>query len=176
MRKEKSVLRMALANVADLFTRYNEDRDHRIFMIRFRYSDLKLAVESLWHNGITLEGVEVFHNDIEYRRKFLVLVKIYSKHPKPDIVIFLPNSRNTLPKKEEKSIDKVTVDRLDVVLRMCNIHLSKVIIDRVIDCVELIEQKGGGVTLEDAIDLQAEWEKKAYNDELEVKYETPFHS
>ena len=83
-----------------------------------------------------------------------------------------------IPKKETKSIDKVTVDRLDVVLRMCNIHLSKVIIDRVIDCVELIEQKGGGVTLEDAIDLQAEWENKAItiNDDLEVRYETPFHT
>lgn len=81
-----------------------------------------------------------------------------------------------IPKKPTKSIDKVTVDRLDVVLRMCNIQLSKVIINRVIDCVRLIEEKGGGVTLEDAIDLQAEWEKKPNNDDLEVRYETPFHT
>jgi hypothetical protein len=238
MKKEKSVLRKALEDVINLD---NDYQNKYAYSYSLSFSDLKVAVESLWNEGITYQYYAPFHDDDDFRLQFLNLAKKYAQLPKP--VIKLPNEPKSPPKPEHKkedqvnikywtkrqvleylsisertlyrynkhkvlpykkinnrlyypvddvkafignhnptvnnaSIDKVTVDRLDVVLRMCNIHLSKVIIDRVIDCVELIEQKGGGVTLEDAIDLQAEWERKAItiNDDLEVKYETPFHS
>jgi hypothetical protein len=54
-------------------------------------------------------------------------------------------------------IDNVTIDRLDMTLRMCGIELHRNIIDRVIDLVELIEDKGGDVSLSDVSELKAEW-------------------
>lgn len=77
-----------------------------------------------------------------------------------------------MPMKPKKTIENVTVERLDVVLRICNIHLPKTIIDRVIDCVKLIEEKGGKATLEDVIDLQAEWDDDNMS-QYELKYEYP---
>lgn len=61
---------------------------------------------------------------------------------------------------ENKPIDKVTVDHLDVVLRLCSIQIDKAILDRVIDVVELLEEKGGETSLEDICDLQSEWKGK----------------
>jgi len=57
----------------------------------------------------------------------------------------------------EKLIDKVTIEYLDLVLRMCNIQLHRDLIDKIIDCVELIEDKGEEVTLMDVCKMQAEW-------------------
>jgi len=56
-----------------------------------------------------------------------------------------------------KPIDNVTTDLLDRVLRMCDIELHEVILEKVIDVVELLEEKGSQVTLKDVSDLQAEW-------------------
>jgi len=59
--------------------------------------------------------------------------------------------------KESKPIDKVSIDILDVALRMCNIQIHKTILDKIIDIVELLEDKGGDATVEDMIDLQKTW-------------------
>jgi uncharacterized protein YnzC (UPF0291/DUF896 family) len=58
---------------------------------------------------------------------------------------------------EQQPIDKVTVTNLDIALRMVNINLNKEIIDKVIDLVELIEQKGDDVTIKDICKLKEEW-------------------
>ena len=54
-------------------------------------------------------------------------------------------------------IDKVTVTNLDIALRMCNIQLDKTLIDRIIDIVELIEDKGDDTSIKDICQLQSEW-------------------
>lgn len=57
----------------------------------------------------------------------------------------------------EKPIDKVTIERLDMVLRMCNIQLHHTLIDKIIDSVELIEEKGESVTLMDVCKMRSQW-------------------
>jgi len=54
-------------------------------------------------------------------------------------------------------IDKVTVTNLDIALRMCNIQLDKTLIDRIIDLVQLIEDKGDDTSIKDICKLQSEW-------------------
>jgi hypothetical protein len=61
--------------------------------------------------------------------------------------------------KTKNPIDKVTTTNLDIVLRMCNIELNKSIIDKVIDIVELIEEKGDGTTIKDVCELQKCWNR-----------------
>lgn len=60
---------------------------------------------------------------------------------------------------KEKSIDKVTVQNLEMILRMCSIHMNPSVIDKVIDIVELIEEKGDTITVRDITELQTSWEK-----------------
>lgn len=57
-------------------------------------------------------------------------------------------------------IDKVTVTNLDLALRMCDIHLAKSIINKIIDLVELIENKGDNASMKDICELQSIWEKR----------------
>jgi len=59
--------------------------------------------------------------------------------------------------KSEIPINKVTTTYLDIALRMCGINLEIAVIDKIIDLVELIEQKGGEVSIEDICKLQADW-------------------
>lgn len=61
---------------------------------------------------------------------------------------------------EEKPIDKVTIDVLDSVLRMCNIQLSRNLIDKIIDAVELIEDKKGNVNIGDVLEMKKGWGNK----------------
>ena len=61
----------------------------------------------------------------------------------------------------KKRIDKVTVSRLDMVLRMVGIQLSRELIDRIIDAVELIETKGGKTSLKDVCKMESEWTKSS---------------
>ena len=56
-------------------------------------------------------------------------------------------------------LDKVTVVNLDIALRICNIHLHKTLIDRIIDLTELIGEKGDDTTIKDICKLQSEWLK-----------------
>jgi len=59
---------------------------------------------------------------------------------------------------KKKRIDKVTTDRLNMVLKMVGIQLNRELIDKIIDCVELIEDKGGKTSLKDVSKLQSEWD------------------
>ena len=60
-------------------------------------------------------------------------------------------------KREIKPIDKVTVTNLDLALRTANINVSKHILDKVIDLVELLEEKGDDTSIRDICKLQSEW-------------------
>ena len=60
---------------------------------------------------------------------------------------------------EKLPIDKVTTENLDIALRIVGIQLDVNIIDRVIDLVELIENKGDDVTIKDIISLQQTWSR-----------------
>lgn len=60
---------------------------------------------------------------------------------------------------EKLPIDKVTTKNLDIALRMVGIQLDINIIDKVIDLVELIENKGDDVTIKDIISLQQTWSR-----------------
>ena len=57
-----------------------------------------------------------------------------------------------------KPIDNVTTDRLDIALRMVGITFDHRTIDKIIDIVELIEEKGGETSIQDIEKLKAEWE------------------
>lgn len=59
--------------------------------------------------------------------------------------------------KIEKPINKVTTTNLDIALRMCNIEINKTILDKIIDIVELIEEKGDMVTIAEICKLQIAW-------------------
>lgn len=63
-------------------------------------------------------------------------------------------------RKLKKSIDNVTVENLDIALRMCGIELDKWHIDKIIDLVELIEEKGDDASLRDISKLQIEWSRQ----------------
>jgi len=54
-------------------------------------------------------------------------------------------------------IDKVTTTNLDIALRMVGYQLDMTLIDRIIDLVELIEDKGDDASIKDICKLQAEW-------------------
>ena len=60
---------------------------------------------------------------------------------------------------EKLPIDKVTTENLDIALRMVGIQLDVNIIDKVIDLVELIENKGDDVTIKDVVSLQQTWSR-----------------
>jgi len=62
-------------------------------------------------------------------------------------------------KRQPKPIDKVTVTNLDIALRMCKIQLDRELIDKIIDLVELIEDKGDDTSIKDICSLQVEWER-----------------
>lgn len=59
----------------------------------------------------------------------------------------------------KRLIDNVTVENLDIALRMCNIQIDKSILDRIIDLVELIEDKAGDTTISDVLMLQESWKE-----------------
>ena len=59
-----------------------------------------------------------------------------------------------------KTIDNVTTTILDVALRMCGIQLELQIIDKIIDVVKLIEEKGGYANFEDIAKLQDKWKRE----------------
>jgi hypothetical protein len=61
-------------------------------------------------------------------------------------------------KTTERLIEKVTTTNLDIALRMCNIQINKSIIDKIIDLVELIEDKGDDASIKDICELQGSWE------------------
>lgn len=58
---------------------------------------------------------------------------------------------------DKKSIDKVTVTNLDLALRMVGITFDHKTIDKIIDLVELIEEKGDEASIKDICELQSSW-------------------
>lgn len=60
-------------------------------------------------------------------------------------------------KERRKTIDNVTVTNLDLSLRMVGITFDKKTIDKIIDLVELLEEKGDNTSINDICDLQATW-------------------
>jgi len=62
-----------------------------------------------------------------------------------------------MAKQKSNPIDKVTVQNLDVALRMVGIDLNNNLIDKIIDLVELIEEKGDNTTMKDVFKLQEDW-------------------
>lgn len=58
------------------------------------------------------------------------------------------------------SIDNVTIQNLDISLRMVGIDLSIITIDKIIDLFELLMIKGDGTTVKDISKLSSEWEKE----------------
>lgn len=75
------------------------------------------------------------------------------------------------PKQKSKSIDQVTTDILGMVLRSCGIVIDEDILDKIIDAVELIEEKGEEVSLKDINNLKSEWENHT-----EIKTRTGYKS
>ena len=63
-----------------------------------------------------------------------------------------------MSKNKKRPIDRVKTTRLDMTLKMVGINLNINLIDRIIDLVELIENKGGKTSLKDVSKLQAEWD------------------
>lgn len=57
----------------------------------------------------------------------------------------------------EKPINKVTVINLDLALRMVGITFDHKTIDKIIDLVELIEDKGDETSIKDICELQSVW-------------------
>lgn len=55
-----------------------------------------------------------------------------------------------------KAIDKVTVENLSAILKMIDINLDFKTVDKIIDVVELIEDKGDDIKLEDILILKEE--------------------
>lgn len=62
-------------------------------------------------------------------------------------------------KETEKSINRVTTTNLDLALRMVGITFDRKTIDKIIDLVELIEEKGDDTTIKDVCELQLQWQK-----------------
>ena len=57
-------------------------------------------------------------------------------------------------KEQNKPIDSVDIDRLQVVLSGVGLNISDKDIDIILDAVELIEDKAGEVTLDDILTLK----------------------
>lgn len=118
----------------------------------------KAGEENLYYPGIDYQ--ELF--DLLYEQHGLNLlssqmddiIRIAIKMQKSE-----PVQVDTPIERIEKPIDKVTIERLDFVLRMCNIQLHSALIDKIIDCVELIEEKGEETSLMDVCKMQAEWKR-----------------
>jgi len=91
------------------------------------------------------------------------IIKIYEDEDIPIPIEWINEKKQLLKffkdKSKDKSIDKVTTTNLDLALRICNIELDITLIDKIIDLVELIEEKGDEVSIKDISQLQAEWKQ-----------------
>jgi hypothetical protein len=57
----------------------------------------------------------------------------------------------------QRPIDNVTVELLEISLRLIGVKIEKPLIDKIIDIVELIEEKGGDVNIKDIAKLESDW-------------------
>lgn len=60
---------------------------------------------------------------------------------------------------ERRPIDNVTTDRLHVALKLVGVDIHTSILDKVIDLVELIEDKGGDASIDDIVSLKENWNR-----------------
>lgn len=60
---------------------------------------------------------------------------------------------------QEKKIDQVTSKLLDMALRMVGIQIDLDTLGKILDLVELLEDKGELASIMDIVKLQVEWEK-----------------
>ena len=100
-----------------------------------------------WTNsGLTLRQYNAkLHNDKVFNKA------LNNENPEKEKVPERPDQ------KPDDLINRVTTTYLDIALRMCGISLEIAVIDKIIDLVELIEQKGGEVSIEDICKLQIDW-------------------
>lgn len=61
--------------------------------------------------------------------------------------------------RKKKPIDKVTVTNLDLALRLTGYKLDLDLIDKIIDLVEMLEDKGDDTTLMDIVHLEMQWKQ-----------------
>lgn len=62
-----------------------------------------------------------------------------------------------------KPIDQVTTEALDAALRQVGIIIDYKTVDKIIDLVELLENKGDKTSIAEIKQLEAEWEKKRFH-------------
>ncbi len=62
-----------------------------------------------------------------------------------------------------KSIDNVTCDTLQTVLLMFGLEVPLDLVDNLIDIVELVEEKGDKVSVQDVEKLKSEWVENGHN-------------
>ncbi len=65
---------------------------------------------------------------------------------------------------QEKPIDKVTVDLLVAVMAAAGVRVEGELVDKIIDAVELIEDKGDAITLSDIFTLKENWKANSLLD------------
>lgn len=63
-----------------------------------------------------------------------------------------------------KPIDNVTVELLGLGLRLIGVKMDMKTLDKLIDIIELIEDKGGEAGLADFAELEKEWNQGSYKD------------
>ncbi len=56
-----------------------------------------------------------------------------------------------------KPIDRVTTNLLYKALLICDLQVPESLLDKIIDVVELLEEKGGEVTLSELTELKSQW-------------------
>ena len=61
-------------------------------------------------------------------------------------------------KQNPSPIDKVTVTNLYTAIRMAGYQLDETLIGKIIDLVELLEEKGDAVSIADIIELKKVWD------------------
>lgn len=77
-------------------------------------------------------------------------IKEYAKN-------FVESHQHLFKGTESKPIDEVTVRLLDMSLRLCDIQINEKILDKIIDLVELIEDRGDKIDVEDICKLKEIW-------------------
>lgn len=99
-------------------------------------------------------------------KKHRILIENASEKEREVIGTYLHNEfKNTnssmswkLDNQIDQPIDKVTTELLDVACRMSGVFIDKSALDKIIDLIELIEQKGELVSIKDISILQAQWD------------------
>lgn len=165
--RKYSVLRSALYDATLLLHDFYKKINYQGYKIKF--SDLKVTVAAFWNKGILYFGEEMFPNHPEFKKRMNDLCDKYEIYSNPYLILppdpkhleSKPKSNNYNKKQTQQSNhQKVTTNRLHMFMRLCGIHLEPRMVDHIIDCVEIIEKKGGEASVNDAVELEAKWKKQ----------------